>query len=309
MRALSYYGGKTYTAGWIADQLPVTACYAEPYAGMLAVLLQRPPVRIEIVNDLDRNIANWWRVVRDDHERLARCVALTPHSRDHLREANDVLAVGEDDDLKRAWATHICLAQGINSRTSGAASWRRLIKPQGVNPFRTWLGGEFATLARRMRQVQIECVDAVALLRRLSGEREFVIYVDPPYHTAQRCYRHPDVDVAALTDALLEQRGRVAVSGYGGEWDHLGWRRTERAAVAWSDHHRTRRVEHLWLNFPAGGELFSPPRRGSAATARAGSRRPRGSPAPTSTCRRTSTPGCRARARPRRCSSPRGNGA
>ena len=80
LSALSYYGGKSGGHGssgrgrWIASLLPgdTRTLYAEPYAGMLGILLQRAPAKLEIVNDLNRRIVNWWRVVRDHPDELAR---------------------------------------------------------------------------------------------------------------------------------------------------------------------------------------------------------------------------------------------
>ena len=59
----------------------------------------------------------------------------------------------------------------------------------------------------------------------------------------------PDWD--ALTEALLAQRGRVAVSGYGDEWDHLGWQRHERTGHM-RDHRPgsyTVRTEVVWTSY------------------------------------------------------------
>ena len=247
--ALPYYGGKSVHGPWIAGQLPITDLYIEPYAGMLGVLLRRPPVKIELVNDLNGDIANWWWAVRDDHQALARMVCLTPRSRDHFDEAKEALAKGIEDPLKRAWATHVLLSQCVNAQTEGQ-NWGRSVSPSVGNPFRLWLADDFAALARRMAKVQIDCVDAVELLRRVAEYEEAVVYCDPPYHTATCAYAHNDVDVKALTDALLAQKGAAAVSGYGEEWAHLGWRVAEKKTVAWSGTKHGERVERLWMNYP-----------------------------------------------------------
>ena len=253
--ALPYYGGKVQQGKWIAAQLPVTKAYCEPYAGMLGVLLHRPPVAIEIVNDLNRDIANWWRVVRDDTEALARRVGLTPYSRDHCEEALRVLADGTDDDVRRAWATHVCLMQCVSGMTEAKRmNWARAVSTSVGSPFRQWLPGDFAALANRLNRVQIECCDALTLLERVKDEADFVLYVDPPYVSATRAYKHNEVDVDELTRCLREQKGFVAVSGYGAEWDHLGWRSTETEMVARSSHQTkgtplTKRTDKLWLNY------------------------------------------------------------
>ena len=84
-RTLPYYGGKRGygKAEWIASFLPHTpdSCYVEPFAGMAAVLLARSPVDIEILNDANERIVNWWRIVRDEAEEFGRLIDFSPFSR------------------------------------------------------------------------------------------------------------------------------------------------------------------------------------------------------------------------------------
>ncbi len=70
-RSIVYWGGKSpYDRGtgrWIANLLPNVPghTYCEPFAGMLGGLLQRERASREIINDLNGDIANFWRVLRD----------------------------------------------------------------------------------------------------------------------------------------------------------------------------------------------------------------------------------------------------
>ena len=77
-----------------------------------------------------------------------------------------------------------------------------------------------------------------------------VVYCDPPYYSTDRRYTENDVDIQALTDALLEQKGQVAVSGYGEEWNHLGWRVVEKEVRATASGKNQVRTERLWMNYP-----------------------------------------------------------
>ena len=82
--ALQYVGGKsgrTALGKWVADRIPYGYYYCEPFAGMLGVLLQRTRSPIEVVNDLNGHVTNWWEVVRDRTEELERWITLTPDSR------------------------------------------------------------------------------------------------------------------------------------------------------------------------------------------------------------------------------------
>ena len=71
--------------------------------------------------------------------------------------------------------------------------------------------------------MQLETYDAVQIMENVA-KRDIVAYLDPPYDVECRdiAYHHNYYDVEALTNAVLKQKGLVAISGYGSEWDHLG---------------------------------------------------------------------------------------
>lgn len=77
---LPYFGGKMAMAGHIASLLPAHHHYVELFGGSLAVLFAKKPSPRETANDLDSQVMNFWRVLRDQPERLVRACALTPHS-------------------------------------------------------------------------------------------------------------------------------------------------------------------------------------------------------------------------------------
>ena len=89
MQLLSYSGGKAHLAPWIISQLPEHASYCEPFCGSAAVLLQKPRAPLEILNDLNGDIANFFRVLRDHGDDLRRRVNLTPYSREVDEEPAD----------------------------------------------------------------------------------------------------------------------------------------------------------------------------------------------------------------------------
>ena len=82
--ALRYYGGKWNLAPWIISHFPPHKNYVEPCGGAASVLLQKPRSPLETYNDLDGNVVNFFRVLRDKPEELIRQIELTPWSRDEF---------------------------------------------------------------------------------------------------------------------------------------------------------------------------------------------------------------------------------
>ena len=235
-RSLPYYGGKRGygKAEWIASLLPWSrnSCYVEPCGGMAGVLLARPPVKIEILNDLDERVINWWRAVRDCPEEFGRLVELTPRSRAEFRWACQAAGDVSLPPLRRALAFHIATVQRVLSCNHGTGgTWRRVFTPE-VGGLGNFTRLEIETLATRLWNVEFDQTDANTLLARIASLDYAVVYVDPPYPQANTsAYQSDTVDYPRMAELLAGQAGAVAVSGYGDEWDMLGWDKQTRPAL------------------------------------------------------------------------------
>ena len=255
--ALSWNGGKSpkwSVNRWIADSIPWTYDnhYIEPFAGMLGILLQRGRQRVETVNDANERLINWWRVIRDQPEAFGRALDWTPqHARREYESCVDDLDC--DDPIRRAVAFTVVVSRGVRkSDKNKAAQYSPMYG--GRTPER-WETPDVMALYHRIKYVQLESMDAVSILERVSGNPDTTVYCDPPYTSADcSAYSHAP-DIAAMTDALHSQRGKVAISGYGDEWDHLGWRCEEHESFTGTLDSRTkqriekRTVEKLWMNY------------------------------------------------------------
>src|SRR3989338_5619176 len=82
--AFGWYGGKYSHLEWLMPLLPDSHHYCEPFAGSAAVLLNREPSPIETYNDMDGEVANFFRVLRDKPKEIINAIALTPFSREEF---------------------------------------------------------------------------------------------------------------------------------------------------------------------------------------------------------------------------------
>jgi len=272
----TYFGGKTSIAKQIAALLPPHEHYVEPFAGSLAVLLAKPRARMETVSDLDGDLMNFWRVLRERPQDLERACALTPHSR------AEYLACYEpaSDDLERARRVWVNLTQGRGGQMR-RTGWRYYADPAGGSSMAAYLAaytGRLAPAAERIAMVSLECLDALDVIRRYGSYPDVLIYADPPYPESVRArhhrgtvrgpqYRHElrtDGDHRELAEALLGCAAAVVLSGYDsplyGEL-YEGWHRTQVSAIAGNGRASERdRTEVLWSNRPfpmEQADLFS----------------------------------------------------
>lgn len=82
--AFGWYGGKFNHLDWLLPLLPSCHHYCEPFAGSAAVLLNREPSPVETYNDIDGEVVNFFRVLRDRTDELIKAIALTPFSREEF---------------------------------------------------------------------------------------------------------------------------------------------------------------------------------------------------------------------------------
>ena len=262
----TYFGGKTAVADRIVSLLPPHEHYVEPFAGSLAVLLAKPPGRMETVNDLDGDLMTFWRVLRDRPAELIRACALTPHSRGEYLSAYEPSA----DDLERARRTWVIISQG-RSGTLKRTGWRVCVDPAGRSGSMpgdlAGYVGRMEWIAQRLSNVTLECRPALDLIRTHGALKSSLLYIDPPYLGKSRSgglnYRHEmsgDAEHRELAAALADCRATVVVSGYQTElYASLfdGWHVAQIASGSgqgsvWKD-----RTEVLWSNRPfPQGSLF-----------------------------------------------------
>src|SRR5919109_1045692 len=69
---LPYIGGKNRLAKQIIALLPEHTTYVEPFAGGAQVFFHKQPSKVEVLNDLDSEIVNFFRVCQHHYEELIR---------------------------------------------------------------------------------------------------------------------------------------------------------------------------------------------------------------------------------------------
>lgn len=248
---LRYPGAKNRLAPWICEYIPKHDVYLEPFAGSLAVLFNKPKSHIETVNDLDGEVVNFFRIVRDRESELRRAIELTPFSRSEYEAAYEQT----EDELENARRFAIKCWMGFgcgNLYRNGFKSGQQKNSP---NPARAWaaLPDTIELASERLREVQIEKLPAEELIGRYDTEDVF-IYADPPYlHGTRKNYLYKcemsDEEHKELLGMLTRHPGKVLISGYDNDLYNsmlTGWYKTQKDTRAEGGRKRT---ETLWMNY------------------------------------------------------------
>ena len=93
---ISYYGGKLSLLSKIIPLIPEHSLYCEPFIGGAAVFFAKPKAKVEVINDINGEIVNFYKVLQDDFPALQKEICATLHSRTTHRHAQ-VVYENEDD--------------------------------------------------------------------------------------------------------------------------------------------------------------------------------------------------------------------
>lgn len=249
--ALRYFGGKWRIAPWIIENLPDARIYTEVYGGGASVLLRKKRSYAEVYNDIDNEIVNYFRILRDRGGELYDLVKNTPFARGELETAYE----SSECDLEQARRTLIKSFMGFSPTSIfNTSGFRSNSNRLGTTPAHDWLNFSDAipVLSERLRGVVIENRCALEVLAQHDSV-ETLHFVDPPYVQETRSggkYRHDmtDDDQNDLLDVLQSLKGMVVLCGYENDLykERLdSWTVKSRPALADGARKRT---EHIWLN-------------------------------------------------------------
>ena len=219
---IRWFGGKGSIAQKIVPLLPPHHIYVEAFGGGASVLFAKEPSPVEIYNDLDSGLVNFFRVLRNKEHfvEFHRLVTLTPYSREefdfcrqHWEEC--------DDPFERAYQWYIVARQSFSGKFGGSWSHTKSISRRHMAQCVSgWLSivDLLPEIAERLLRVQIEHNDWQIILKAYDGPNT-LFYLDPPYVPETRRagkYAHELSlsDHFELVEQILALQGKVVLSGY-----------------------------------------------------------------------------------------------
>jgi DNA adenine methylase len=255
---LSYYGGKQQLASKILGLIPEHRIYCEPFLGGAAVFFAKEPSPVEIINDTNGELINFYEVLQRDFSALEKEKTISLHSRKQHHQAKVIYENPEMfDRVKRAWAVWMLanasygsiLDSGFGYDTSGKYSKK-------LNNKRINFSVDYAI---RLQQAQIECCDALRIIKSRDTVETF-FYLDPPYVGADQGHYdgYSQEDFDALLQLLENLQGKFLLSSFRNKSlaeysSQNGWRTLEiKMANPMTSRSKTPRgkVEVLTANYP-----------------------------------------------------------
>lgn len=271
---MRYHGGKWRMAEFLIGLFPPHRTYVEPFGGGAGVLLQKPRCAREVYNDLDGEIVNVFRVMRETPEALIRAIELTPYA----RAEHELSLEPSEEPVEQARRTiaRSYMSYGTTFTRRNITDGRlqrtgfRAMRRDATTTAMDWAGlpAAFVAIAERLKGVLIEQRDFAKVIADHDSD-ETLFYVDPPYVHSTRAstvsrshlgyaFEMSDEEHRRLAQLLQRVQGIVILSGYRSDlYDELyaGWQQIEHPTFACNAAART---EVVWArNLPS--DLFSSP--------------------------------------------------
>jgi DNA adenine methylase len=211
---ISYYGGKQSMLKYILPMIPEHQAYVEPFFGGGAVFWAKQPLKVEIINDYNGMVVNFYEQLKTNFSELKNMIDATPYSRQVYQKA---MVIYENPyiftPVVKAWAFWVGTIQGFSNKIG---SWRSST-PGYKEPLLCHNKKLAFTeeLANRLAVTQIENKDAVELIKRMDTPETF-FYIDPPYVGADQGHYggYTQEHFSNLLEAISKIKGKFLLSSY-----------------------------------------------------------------------------------------------
>jgi DNA adenine methylase len=212
---ISYYGGKQQLLSRILPLIPAHEKYIEPFTGGGAVFWSKEPSKVEVLNDLNGFISNFYEVCKTRFEDLDRLIKSKPYSRLTHDHALVIMTNAEMfGKVKRAWAFYY-LANTSMFSILDAPQKTPDNKNKPINTYNNKNDRFTAVYEERLKNVHIESRDALYIISKNDAADNFM-FIDPPYFNSE-CGHYAGYskeDYRNLLDKLAITQSKFLLTSY-----------------------------------------------------------------------------------------------
>lgn len=198
---------------YLLGMIPEHRLYCEPFFGGGALFFAKPKAEVEVINDVNGEVVNFFKVLKTKFSALQREIQATLHSRELYREALEVYNdPGSYTDVKRAWALWTATNQGFAGMIGSWGFGKTNSKEKAVASKRDAF---IEVYEERLRTVQVENNDALKVIARCN-EKDAFIYCDPPYIGSDQGHYggYTEEQYETLLQALSKVKAKFLLSSY-----------------------------------------------------------------------------------------------
>jgi len=206
---INYIGGKNRLANVIIERIPAHLTYIEPFSGGARVFFRKAPSKVEVLNDLDGELVNFYRVCQNHHEELARSMRFMPVSREWFVGLEKSSLEGLTD-IQRAARFLYLQKLSYGGRITRKAYAIRVLEKANLRS--DAIAETLDETHSRLIGVQIEHLPYDEVIRRYDRPGTF-FYLDPPYYDIRLYnYNLEHDDFVRMVELLRNIKGKFLLS-------------------------------------------------------------------------------------------------
>lgn len=249
---------------YLIAMLPTHTAYIEVFGGSGTFLLNKPRSKVEVYNDINTNIVNFFRVLRDTPNELLRLLKLTPYARDEFLSCKRNISF-EKNDVEKARKFFVKHQQ---SHAGRGTDYGFAITKNGAETFSNKIE-KLKNVAMRLKHVQIENRDFKFMIERYAKNKDVFVYLDPPYLPETRVsnndytFEMTEKDHVELLKLVKKSPAKFLISGYDSglynkylkNWDKKVIDVACFCSTKFTDNKKPRRKEVMWYNYKLPDDL------------------------------------------------------
>jgi DNA adenine methylase len=204
----AWQGGKSKVACRLCRLLPAHQCYVELFAGAANLLFVKPKSKVEVINDINSELINLFRIVRWHPREFINEMVLVTQGRIEFADFRSQPGLTDIQKAARSWFIMKTAFGGKGGTTHPAFGY-------GTTGRAHFCRSAFAAVRRchkRLDGVYVENLDFTDCIRRY--DRPYtVFYCDPPYLDASDYKNHFELREHQQLAALLGKiKGKFLLS-------------------------------------------------------------------------------------------------
>lgn len=254
-------------ANKIIEIIPEHSMYVEVFGGSGQLLFSKETSDIEVYNDIDGNLCNFFRILRDEKKygEFKSKLDMTPYSRQEFYDCRDSWR-DEVDEVERVRKWYVTCMQSFSNNFSTWSHTKSKSRRGMSMAVSRYLGNVEENLPKaveRFKTVQVENISYEKLIGKYDSENT-LFYLDPPYiHDTRKmtytyAYEMDNADHEKLVDMLLNIKGKAILSGYDHEiYNKLidnGWLKVDigeyaKRSIKTVGTEKEKGTEFVWINY------------------------------------------------------------
>lgn len=205
---IPWIGGKRRLADHLLPRFPAHQCYVEVFAGGAALYFLRQPADVEVLNDINGDLVNLYRVVQHHLEEFVRQFKWALTSRQVFKWQQETRSETLTDVQRAArffYLQHTAFGGRVEGQTFGTAT-----TTPAFNLLR--IEEQLSAAHLRLSGTYIEKLHWLDCVQRYDRPHSF-FYLDPPYwQTEGYGVEFGFHEYEAMADALRRLKGKAIVS-------------------------------------------------------------------------------------------------